>query len=262
MTAADTGLPLRRAEVRVSGGDLRSMRVASTDADGRFEVQGLPAGRYSVSARQDGFVMGDFAPQSRGVAPRPPLEVKDGALVEHVDIALRRGAVAAGRVVDEAGEPMEGVTVSALRKEAAPAPFGVMAVGTAETNDLGEFRIFGLDAGSYIVSASWRGLPIPGLDDPPGYALTYFPGTADLDGATSVALAASQRVDGLVLAMIPARTSRVSGTAIDVAGAPVTQGNVFAFPSDLNSGMSSMTMAQLRPDGTFTLEPCSRETTS
>ena len=39
---ADTGQPIRKAVVRLSSPELREGRVATTDADGRYELKELP----------------------------------------------------------------------------------------------------------------------------------------------------------------------------------------------------------------------------
>jgi Carboxypeptidase regulatory-like domain len=49
VTAADTGLPVRRATVRLSAGGGPTL-VTATDADGAFEFTGLPAARYTLTA--------------------------------------------------------------------------------------------------------------------------------------------------------------------------------------------------------------------
>src|SRR5438093_3991232 len=56
VVAADTGQPLRKAQVRASGSDIRESRVTSTDTDGRFEVKELHAGRYMITASKGSFV--------------------------------------------------------------------------------------------------------------------------------------------------------------------------------------------------------------
>ena len=62
VVAAD-GTPLRRANVRVSAGEIRVNRGATTDADGRYEVSDLPAGRYSISVSRNGYVSLQFGQQ-------------------------------------------------------------------------------------------------------------------------------------------------------------------------------------------------------
>ena len=55
--AADTSTPIRRAQVRAStGGSNRGARLVSTDAEGRFELRDLPAGRWDVTASKAGYV--------------------------------------------------------------------------------------------------------------------------------------------------------------------------------------------------------------
>ena len=48
--------PLRRALVRVFGPELREGRSATTDAQGRWIIRSLPAGKYTVSATKGGYV--------------------------------------------------------------------------------------------------------------------------------------------------------------------------------------------------------------
>src|SRR5262249_44619144 len=61
VAAADTGLPLRKAQVRLTSienapGPPRENRLATTDADGRYEFTSLLAGRYSLTASKGSYV--------------------------------------------------------------------------------------------------------------------------------------------------------------------------------------------------------------
>lgn len=114
VVAADTGTPLRRAQVRIGSPDVRVNRTVGTDAEGRFEVADLPAGRYSLMVTRDGYVSLQFG-QQRPFEPGRPLELTNGQVVERVDFALPRGSVISGRVTDELGEPVSGVRMQAVR---------------------------------------------------------------------------------------------------------------------------------------------------
>src|SRR5438132_9801250 len=54
--AADTSRPLKRARVFVRAPDLPEGRGAITDDNGLFELTGLPASRYILTASKNGFI--------------------------------------------------------------------------------------------------------------------------------------------------------------------------------------------------------------
>jgi len=110
--SADTGAPIRRAQVRISSPDARESRVAATDAQGRFEIKELPAGRYNITATKGGFVTGQFG-QRRPGDPGTPVELVDGQTAEKVNFVLSRGGVISGRILDDGGEPVAGTQVAA-----------------------------------------------------------------------------------------------------------------------------------------------------
>ena len=119
VVAADTGAPLRRAQVRLSAAELRVNRSATTDADGRYEFPDLPAGRYNLSVARSGFVSLSFG-QQRPFEQGRPLDLASAQQADKIDFALPRGGVIAGRVTDELGEPLAGVRVQAMRYQYLP----------------------------------------------------------------------------------------------------------------------------------------------
>src|SRR5438309_2218955 len=55
--AADTGRPLRRARISVSGPELGpEPRQTSTNLEGRYEIKELPAGRFTVTVTRAGYL--------------------------------------------------------------------------------------------------------------------------------------------------------------------------------------------------------------
>src|SRR5438876_5751357 len=114
IVAADTGQPLRKAQVRATSAEIRENRLATTDDKGVYEIAEMPAGRYQLSATKGSFVQLQYG-QSRPFEPGKPLEIRDGQTIERVDFNLPRGAVITGRVLDEVGEPATEVVVSAMR---------------------------------------------------------------------------------------------------------------------------------------------------
>lgn len=103
VVAADSGQPLRKAQVRIFAPALRENRMATTDGDGKYEFKELPAGRYTVMAQKGNYVNLQYG-QQRPFEPGKPLEILDGQTVEKVDFALPKGGVIIGRILDEFGE--------------------------------------------------------------------------------------------------------------------------------------------------------------
>lgn len=260
---ADTGRPLAKAQVRLSGAELREGRAASTDAEGTYEFKELPAGRYTISATKAGYVQLQYG-QLRAFESGKPVDLRDGQTLDKLDFALPRGSVITGRVVDELGEPVMDVQVSAMRYQIVQGSRRLAPTGRrATTNDIGEFRIFGLLPGQYYVGAtaamdlmsmainvSSSGLEVS--DNRSGYAATYFPGTTRAAEAQQITLTLGQTLNDLTIQLSPTRTSRVSGSFVGSDGRPVTSGSVMAMIKDDPTAMPAAP-AMIRPDGTFTL---------
>ncbi len=178
IVAADTGQPLRKAQVRIFSPELRENRTTTTDVQGRYEFKELPAGRYTINANKGSYVTLSYG-QTRPFEAGKPLEVQNGQTVERVDFSLPRGGIIAGRILDEFGEPMSDVQVAAQRYQYMQGRRLLPAGRPAMTNDIGEFRVFGLAPGQYYLSANLRNGMMGDTDDRSGYAPTYYPGTAD-----------------------------------------------------------------------------------
>src|SRR5688500_13163381 len=99
--SAETGAPLRRAQVRILGPDVGA-KAAMTDAEGRYEFRELPAGRFNLTASKSGYVMVQYG-QTRPFEAGRPIELADKQVVEKADISMPRGSVISGRIVDEFG---------------------------------------------------------------------------------------------------------------------------------------------------------------
>jgi len=252
--AADTGQAIRRAVVRISAAELREMRTTSTDPEGRYEFRDLPAGRYNVSATKGAFVTLNYG-QTRPFEQGRPLQLLDNQTVEKIDFALPRGSIITGRVLDEYGDPVADVQVAPMRMQFSqqgrrPMPSGRIAT----TNDVGEFRMFGLPPGEYFVSATQRSFdgPLGATNDRSGYAATYYPATPNVAEAQTVRVGVGETVSDINVMLAPTRTARVSGVALDAEGKPNNSGMVMVF--QMNGGMFMGTQgAQIRPDGTFSI---------
>ena len=157
---ADTGRPVKRARVAVTGtggGGGRGGRTAITDDQGRYHIAELAAGSYNVSASKTGFVDAMYG-QRRPLQPGTPVQLADGQAAGNVDLRLTRGGVITGRVADEDGEPLARALVTVHRYQYIRGERELMPAGGDQTDDRGQYRVYGLPPGEYFVSASAAGL--------------------------------------------------------------------------------------------------------
>jgi protocatechuate 3,4-dioxygenase beta subunit len=263
--SGETGTPIRRAQVRISGQDI-GMKAALTDGDGRYEFRELPSGRFNLSVTKSGFVTWQYG-QRRPFEPGRPIELADAQVLDKADVTLPRGSVLSGRVVDEFGEPVADASVSAMRMQFINGRRRLANAGrNAQTNDLGQFRLFGLPPGEYYVSATLRSMDMMigdmmgtqggpvGSNPGSGYAPTYYPGTPSPTDAQRVAVAAGQELGSVDIALQPVKLAKIAGTAIGSDGKPMASAMVMLMPAQRDAmlfmpGGTSRTSK----DGQFTL---------
>src|SRR5262245_8820097 len=151
---AATGGPVRRAQVRAMSMEGRGGGVTSTDAEGRYEIKELAAGRYNLTATKGGFVQSNYG-QRRAGEPGTPIDLSDGQTADKVNFVLSRGSVISGKIVDDGGEPVSGTQVAAVRYQFMAGARRLVPGGgegsTDRTDDQGSFRLFGLPPGDYYV---------------------------------------------------------------------------------------------------------------
>jgi protocatechuate 3,4-dioxygenase beta subunit len=207
VVAGDSGRPVKRARVIALGGG-RPLST-TTDEQGRYRLTNLPAAAYNITATKAGFVDAAYG-QRRALRAGTPVRLADGQQLEHVDLKLPRGGVITGRLGDEDGEPLARAVVSVMRYQYVRGERQLMSAGADQTDDRGQYRVFGLPPGEYYISARGGGLDEmmrrvlePGAPPPGepveslGYAPTYYPGAISASDATRVKLNLGQEVAGI-----------------------------------------------------------------
>jgi hypothetical protein len=245
------GLPLARAEVRL--GSLEppvAPRTSITDETGSYEFSQLPAGRYLVFASKTGFVAREFGQTSTAESGQP-IVLAARETRERVDIVLPRHSAITGRILDENGDPIEGINVSvrALQSSGGRTRLtSVAGVAPRRTNELGRFRVYGLQPGDYVICAD---VGPTGSDDLPGYPATCFPGTINPLEAQRLHVGAGEDVLNLEFALAPSRTARITGRTFTASGEP-TQASVQMRPSWRSTGaLADAIGARVESDGSF-----------
>ena len=258
--AADTGKPLRRARITLSGAELgREGRSTSTSLDGRYEIADLPAGRYTIRVTRSGYLPLQYG-QRRPLEPGKPLQLLDKEAIDHVDFSLPRAGVISGQIIDELAEPVADVQVFAMRSTYFQGRRRMVPMGPpARTDDAGEYRLTGLTPGIYYVMAMLREtwtVTEHGVERTMGYAPTYFPGAASLTDARRVTVAVGQVASNNNFPLMPGGAASVSGTAFDSTGHPAASRNVSLVQEMVGPGnmmMSTAGTTTTAADGTFAI---------
>jgi hypothetical protein len=235
--AMDAGMGRVLVRLTGTGGAVRN---AITFDDGTFRFEGLPAGRYAVTASKPGYLWmayGALQPET----PGPSIAVGEGETAGDVRIALVRTSAVSGTVRDEFGRGLPGLTVMAV-------PTGLRArqenaEHRAVTNQQGDYRLGGLAPGEYYVVArpsdadgrrassrpeaevDWlleqlrRGVrddfePWPGrrtYEAPAAYGPTFYPGTQMAAAAATVTVGPAEQREPVDIAAQRLHVAAVNG---------------------------------------------------
>ena len=228
VTTAD-GRPLRRARVNLATAGLgaEGRRAVSTGLDGSYSFKDLPQGRFRLTVTRGGYLPLEYGQRRPGEQGRP-LQLLAGQKLDKVDFALPRMSGIAGRVTDESGEPIEGVSVYAARSLFYDGRRRLVPVSSlsVQTDDEGEYRIHRLPPGVYQVVATtketWTAVQ-NGVDVVLGYVPTYFPGVPSPADARRVTVGVGEHARAIDFSLVPGRAVKVSGVATDSQGRPFTR---------------------------------------
>jgi len=228
-----TGRPIKGATVTsVVIADATYVKNTVTDRDGRALLLGLATGRVRVSSGHEGYLSMTYGAERPG-EDGTYITVVEGQQVQAITIRLKRGAVVAGTITNEAGEPLVGVPVQAFRKTFSGDRIRFSGAQALDfTDDRGTYRIRNLIPGEYLIGVVPRILresemradaesPVPFLDPAnPGRVLL-----TDLG-------------DGTIITIMPGQTEPLPFTMAD--------GRMLAYPPTFYPGAPAASASVIR----------------
>jgi hypothetical protein len=193
-------------------------KTVSTDVDGRFRAEGLPPGKYTVSAA---------AP--RGYAPFPnstPM-LQDRACAE-LDWSTRLDGHIRGHLYFSDGTPASEVYLTTKTADSDPHKPWTWQASYSTTAADGSFDFGELAAGPYVLAANMDFAP---QDGKPYYRRAFFPGVAQRSEAAVVSVDAGGTVDNLRFFLPPdaLATIPLEVTVLGFDGNPVPHAAVVGY---------------------------------
>jgi len=253
ITDLQTGAPIEGVRVSVGSPSLDTPRQTTTDRAGRYAVELLPVGSFTVSAGADTYVDSGFAFR-RLERTQGSITLADQQHQDDVDIRLTREATISGRISDESGVPAAGAVINVLRPHFSNGQRLLATLGITRTDRDGRFRVAGLGPGDYYVTAFE---PDPAVTTAivSTHSPTYFPGSADAAGARRIRVAWAADVVGINFVVRRVPWTRVVGMAKRADNAPLRFAAIIMQPNDPEGlSVGPQLGATWLPDGGFVFE--------
>jgi 5-hydroxyisourate hydrolase-like protein (transthyretin family) len=227
---AGTDEPLFRATVRLIS--LRDgipsstkVSVTTTDSRGRFVLTDLDAGDYRLMFAINGYVAHEYGQRvlhGRGT----PLKLPTAQPLNGIVVRLTPTGSVSGRILDRSGKPLGNVPVQLMREQYrfnGSYEKQLSEETDARTNDRGEYRLFFVTPGRYLLTA---GTPpnsssfedfnsAAGNDFREDVAFSYYPGALDATSASMLNVRSGEELSGMDMIVNPPRTYSVRGRVID-----------------------------------------------
>ncbi len=234
-----TGGPLRRAQVLLKPADSKGTPLyQTTDDSGGFSFPKVAPGSYQITVQREGYLT--LSAGRVGDYKMPPVfSVGSGQTIGSFVYRMTPAGVVSGKVKFDDAEPAVNVAVQLYRSYYERGRHGYAAAASTRTDDRGEYRVHGLEPGTYYVAALYQapprpsgaeeqtrkdafGNPLPELS----YAVTFFPQVQKMSDAVPVKIAPGDEVAGIDIFLTLVHTVHVRGRVLSAG-----KGGVIASPS-------------------------------
>jgi hypothetical protein len=231
-----TGQPLRRAQVSLSPAEAGgTARAQTTDEAGKFSFSKIVPGSYSITVERDGYLK-QLAGRIGAYKMPPTFVVQPGQDISSFEFRMAPWGVVSGTVKFDDADPAVNVTVQLYREYYTRGRHGWEAGARTQTNDRGEYRVHGLEPGSYYIAALYQAprflnpeekRPTDASGHPAqelSYAVTFYPEVQKLTDAVAVRVLAGQELASLDIFLTPVHTVHIRGRVYSALSGAVVQG--------------------------------------
>jgi photosystem II stability/assembly factor-like uncharacterized protein len=235
-----SGNGLSMARVYIHASDGTTVAYDYTNVLGNYVADRIPTGNYKVRVRHDATYGQEWYGEAPSLAAGMPVPVMGGQVTSGIDVVLGPDmAYLQGRVTDNLGNPIPGVTVSAFDEAG-------INVSSANTDAAGNYLIPRLSTGE--VRIYFNASPAQG-----NYVSKYFPNEDLLTGAIPIPVKVGETTSGIDAQLSNGGT--ITGRVTDAQGNGIPGISVRCFDtnSDRLYGATTVvtgnyTLANVRPD--------------
>ncbi len=208
-----------------------------TRDDGTYEITGMKSGKYYAYVWADGY-LNEYYKERASFDLADAIDVVEPNHYSDIDFTLSRGGMISGVVTTVNGKPLSGIYVQAYTDyrtdPGIPQPDSgtgvVYGYGSAITDESGFYRIVGLPASDYIVSAQmWNQW---------FYLMEFYDNVTDINEATAVSVETEVETPGIDFDLdVPNTFGSIFGTVVDADDNPIVGAVVQAHaPFDWSAG--------------------------
>jgi protocatechuate 3,4-dioxygenase beta subunit len=239
----------------------------TTDNAGKFSFTDLQPGTYRLIAGRNGFVRMNYGERFPG-GPGTTVNVLAAQTLKDISFRLVQTATVSGRIRDTNGEPAAGLAVQLLKPSYSTTGRTFQTVGSARTDDRGEYRMFWLSPGRYYLAvASNRNslLSIDGIfigggansNEIPaaGLPTVFYPGVVDPMRASTIEVGAGRELANVDVLLPQQPVYRIRGRVVDANGQTPRSASISLIPRDTSfSTITNSSSSNYNPaSGTFEL---------
>ena len=206
-----TGEGIKRVTVQLNPlGGGQQPYTTLTENSGRFSIRNIVPGRYAIYASGNGYVQ-QASEKGKGGLQTRILNLTPGENATGLAFRLVPPGVITGTVYDEDGDPVTSAQVRAMRVTGSGTHRPAGESGSDQTNDLGEYRIWGLQRGKYLVAVTYQPPESNLVQADEVYLPTFHPSTPDSSQATVVEVEPGSETSGIDVDLRQAHAVMVRG---------------------------------------------------
>jgi protocatechuate 3,4-dioxygenase beta subunit len=228
VVTTNDGKPIADAKVVLRADDTgRAEYGTLTATDGSFTIRNVANAHYQFIVNKEGYLTWTGQAKPKWPAPNVSLVISDSTGDRSLRIQLTRAASISGRILDERGNPIIGAEVRIYKRANFYGQWGFTnfpAPGiSVQTNDLGEYRAYGLPPGTYVVAASYsqnivgpsKVLRVDQSNLSDRYVPTFFPGVAEPGAGTPIEVGPDNDARGVDFTMSRTSVARIRGRLVN-----------------------------------------------